>query len=245
MVTSAISDLTYNMERKIEIFESKIQDGIMSNDKIFYPNNLNQKQIDTIFLEKRIEFGKKLGIDGKKIYRATQKNNINKLEYPDGKYYVINPEKDTAEDYWYLKLEADILILPYNAKKIAVAHQMADCPILIAEDRKKNVTAISHCGAVYINRMLPAQTITALCQEFNSKVEDIFAYIGSCAHKESYKYDKYPSWATNKELWKDTIEKGNDNYYYIDMPKTITKQLQEIGIKNIEISLNDTITNKE
>lgn len=230
------------MESKILIFESTIKDGIMSNNPKFYDSDLSQSEIDKIFLEKRIAFGKKYHIDGRKIYRATQKNEQNHLDYDDGKYIVLDVN-NTLKDYWYEKLEADILILPLNNNKISLAHQMADCPIIIAEDRRLGVTALSHCGARYINRLLPQQTVKSLEKEYSSKVEDIYVYIGSCAKKESYIYENYPEWATNQEVWKDAIKKGPDGYH-IDMVKAIKKQLQKIGIKHIKISKNDTITDK-
>lgn len=231
------------MESKIIIFESGVSDGIMSNNKKFYNNDMSQEEIDKVFLEKRIEFGKKNNINGTKIYRATQKNSINKLEYPDGQYLVLDSNNIT-EDAWYESLIADIIIMPYNTKKIALAHQMADCPIMIAEDRKIGVTALSHCGAAYINRKLPKQTIEALQKEYHSNLEDIYVYIGSCAHKENYVYNEYPHWATNEKVWKDSIIKQADKQYHIDMPKAIINQLKDIGIKNIEISPNDTIVDE-
>lgn len=231
------------MESKIIIFESGVSDGIMSNNKKFYKENLSQDTIDKVFLKNRINFGKKHQIDGKKIFRATQKNNINKLEYPDGQYLILDPNTIT-EDAWYEKLVADIIILPYNTKKIALAHQMADCPILIAEDRRLGVTALSHCGAAYINRYLPKQTIEALKKEYQSNLEDIYVYIGSCAHKENYVYKEYPYWATNNEVWEQSIVKESDNLYHIDMPRAIIKQLKAAGITNIRTSPNDTIVDK-
>lgn len=232
------------MESKIIIFETGISDGIMSNNKKFYQENLSQSAIDKIFLETRINLGKKYHIDGKKIFRATQKNNINKLEYPDGQYLVLNPNTITV-DAWYEKLVADIIIMPYNTAKTVLAHQMADCPILIAEDRKLGVTALSHCGAAYINRYLPKQTVEALQKEYQSNLDDIFVYIGSCAHKENYVYKDYPYWATNKEVWENSIVKAPDNLYHIDMLKAIIEQLTSKGIKNIYTSPNDTIVDEK
>jgi len=164
------------------------------------------------------------------------------LDYKDGKYIVLNINKN-SEDYWTQRLETDILILRENTNKIAVAHQMADCPIIIAEDRRLGVTALSHCGAKYINRLLPKQTIEALQKEYNSNVEDIYVYVGSCAKKESYIYETYPKWATNKEVWKNAIEQKKDGYH-IDMIQAISNQLQEIGVRHIRISKNNTITDK-
>lgn len=231
------------MESKIVIFESGIEDGIMSNNAKFYDKSLSQEEINKIFLRNRITFGKKYGIDGQKIYRATQKNDDNNLDYGDGKYIVIDINQD-LKDAWYEVLEADILLLQKNSKKIALAHQMADCPIIIAEDRRLGVTSLSHCGARYINRSLPQQTIEALKKEYNSNIEDIYVYIGSCAKKENYIYKTYPEWATNKHIWHEAIHKEKDGYH-IDMIKAIKQQLKEIGIKHLKISPNDTITNKK
>ena len=117
---------------------------------------------------------------------------------------------------------------------------MADCPILIVEDRAKEVTALSHCGASYINRKLPIDTVQALIKEFNSNIDDLHVYVGSCAKKENYIYDKYPFWATDEEVWKDFIIKKEDGFH-IDMNGAIRKQLENIGINHIEESPVDTI----
>jgi copper oxidase (laccase) domain-containing protein len=126
-------------------------------------------------------------------------------------------------------------------KDIVLGNQMADCPILIVEDREKEVTALSHCGASYINRMLPVDTVKALIKEFNSNIDDLYVYVGSCAKKENYIYDKYPFWATDEKVWKDLIIEKEDGFH-IDMNGAIRKQLEQIGIKHIEESPIDTIT---
>ncbi len=229
------------MRTQIKIFETGIESRIMSRNKKFYQESLSQEEIDKIFLETRKKIGIQNCFDGKKIFQAKQKNEINKLGYPDGKYIVLTKDNMTKEDYWYEELPADILIISNNYPKIVVGNQMADCPIVIAEDRKKGVTALSHCGASYINRKLPQQTIKALEEAFNSNITDIYVYITSCASKKSYIYDCYPKWATNKEVWENSITKKEDNYY-IDMIGAIKKQLKEIGIKKIKHSKIDTVT---
>ena len=230
------------MKSQIMIFETGIEEGIMSRNKKFYSDNLSQEQINKLFLDTRIKIGKKYGFDGYKIFQALQKTDTNNITYQDGKYIVLNEKNMKCKDYWYEQLPADILIITNQYKNIVVGNQMADCPILIAEDRKLGVTALSHCGAVYINRKLPVQTIQALQKEFNSKLDDIYVYIGSCAKKESYIYDIYPSWATNNEVWANNITNEN-NKYHIDITKAIVDQLKKIGINNIDISEKDTITN--
>ncbi len=231
------------MKSQIEIFETGIKDGIMSKNKKFYKENLTQEEINKIFLETRLKFAKKYNLNGLHIFQALQKTPLNKLNYPDGKYIVISEENMTKEDYWSEELPADILIISNKYKNIIVGNQMSDCPILIAEDRRLGVTALAHCGASYINRNLPIQTIMALENEYHSNLNDIYVYIGSCIKTESYVYDSYPSWATNKEVWKDCIKK-EQSIYKIDLVKAIKKQLKSIGISHIKVSKIDTFKDK-
>ena len=231
------------MKSQIEIFETGIKDGIMSKNKKFYKENLTQEEINKIFLETRLKFAKKYNLNGLHIFQALQKTQLNKLNYPDGKYIVISEENMTKEDYWSEELPADILIISNKYKNIIVGNQMSDCPILIAEDRRLGVTALALCGASYINRNLPIQTIMALENEYHSNLNDIYVYIGSCIKTESYVYDSYPSWATNKEVWKDCIKK-EQSLYKIDLVKAIKKQLKSIGISHIKVSKIDTFKDK-
>lgn len=229
------------MQSKIKIFESGIADGVMSRNKKFYSSNFDQDQIDKMFLQTRENLGKKYGFDGKKIFQASQKTESNNIKYQDGKFIILDDKNMTKEDFWYEDLPADILIISRQYPNIVVGNQMADCPVLIIEDRKHGVTALSHCGASYINRNLPYATVNALYKNYNSTPDDLYAYIGSCAKKESYVYDKYPAWATNTEVWKDYITKI-DNNYYIDMPGAMVSQLKKAKIKHIRIINKDTVT---
>ena len=214
----------------------------MSRNSKFYLSSQSQSEIDTEFLKVRNKVASKYNIDGKKIFMSKQKTNENGICYPDGKYIVINESHMNLEDYWYENLEADILLLSSKFKKIIVGHQMSDCPILIIEDRKKGITAISHCGATYIDRNLPEQTIYALQNEYNSEIKDLYAYIGSHIKKDSYIYETYPNWAKNKIVWKNNIIKTN-NKYHIDLTSAIVEQLKKNKIEHIEISDNDTYLN--
>lgn len=229
------------MKTKIKIFESGIADGIISINKKFYEEGLSSAKIKEMFLQTRLTLGKKEGFNGKKIFQALQKTETNNIKYADGKYHVITDEDVNNDDLWYVEIPADILIISEKYKNIVVGNQMADCPIIIVEDRKLGVTALSHCGAPYINRELPKQTVEALMKEYGSIPENLYIYIGSNVKKESYIYDKYPLWATNKKVWHNYIIKNNENYN-IDMEGAILKQLESIGIKNITISPYNTVT---
>ena len=118
---------------------------------------------------------------------------------------------------------------------------MADCPVLIAEDRYQGLSAIVHCGIYHINRGLPREFIKTLINEYHSKEENIYLYIGSHIKKESYIYDQYPKQATNKEIWKNAIIK-KENDYHIDLEKAIKNQLKEFSLAKIKVSPIDTAT---
>ena len=232
------------MISQIKIFETGKKEGIMSRNKKFYSEELSQVEINKIFLETRINAGNINNFDGKKMFQALQKTPTNNVDYPDGKYIVLTDKHMKKDDYWYEELPADILIISNKYPNIVVGNQMADCPIVIAEDRLLGVTALAHCGASYIDRYLPVQTIQALQKEYNSELENIYVYITSCASKESYIYDCYPKWATNKKIWENAITKKNNNYH-IDMVAAIISQLKEIGITNIEYSNEDTVKSEK
>ena len=229
------------MKSNIVIFESGISDGIMSRNKKFYDEKLSQEEINHLFLETRIKLGRKYHFDGKKMFQAQQKSDQKQVNYPDGAYIVLDEKNMRKDDFWYEELPADILLITKKYPNVVVGHQMADCPIVIAEDRALGVTALAHCGASYIDRNLPSQIIDALQKEYDSKIEHIYVYIGSCAKKENYVYDTYPTWAKNTQLWKQNIIKQNEKYH-IDMTQAIVDQLEQKGIKHIEISSKDTIS---
>ena len=239
METSVTLDLMFNMKSQIQIFETGIEEGVMSRNKKFYDPSFSQEKINQIFYKTRQNIGNKFNFKGEKMFQANQKTTNNNVNYTDGTYIVINDKHLTKEDCWYEDLPADILIISNKYKNIVIGNQMADCPVLIVEDRHLGVTALAHCGVTYINRYLPEQIISALEKEYNSQPENLYVYIGSCIKKESYIYDAYPSWATNTDVWENAIIQKEDGYH-IDLVTAITNQLTKKGLKNIEISPIDT-----
>ena len=230
------------MESRIVIFEANREDGNFSINKKFYPPKTLKRERVKLFHEDRLRLGTKLGIDGNHIFKANQKGEYKPdYDHEDGKYIILDDSNMKKKDFYQEILPADILILPEKYKEIAVANPSADCPIVICEDRKKGYTALSHCGGKYINRCLPKDTIKAMIEGCHSNPEDLYVYIGSCVKKESYVYDKYPAWATNKDVWKNNITE-EDGKYYIDLIGAIKEQLQEMGIIHLEISPINTAT---
>lgn len=244
MEISVTLDLMFknNMESKIVIFEGNKEQGIFSSANKFYSKDMTPLDIKNSIKKARIKLGLKYNFNGLKMLQATQKMEDNN-DYPDNKSVIIDDEYLNKEDYFDEIIKADILIITSKYPKIALCHRMADCPVLIAEDRYKEVTAIAHCNMYHINRGLPEELIKSLINKFNSNPKDIYLYIGSCIHKENYIYDKYPPKATNNTIWKNAIEKKGENYH-IDLIKAIKNQLEKFNLKEIKVSPIDTYTDE-
>lgn len=227
---------------KLIIFETNKKDGCMSLAPKFYPENYSLEERKKVLQSVKNKVGKKYQFDGNHIFQPYQKDVEKDVDYPDGKYIKISEKDLVKEDYWDEKLPCDILMIDTEYPNIVIGHRMADCPVIIAEDIKKQVVAVSHCGASQINREVPRLTIEALKKEKNSNSEDIHVYIGSCIKKENYKYDRYPLWATNKKVWENKITL-RDGIYYIDLISAIKKQLKDenIPLENITESPYDTL----
>ena len=240
MEISATLGSMYSMESKIVIFEGNQSDGIFSISKKFYEPGLSKKERDNRFREARIKLGKKYGFNGLHMFQQRQKMTDNKA-YKDNRYVVITNKYMDKEDYFDKVIKADILMITKDYPGVALCHKTADCPILIAEDRRLGVTALTHTGIYHINRGLPKALIESLIKEFNSNPKDIYLYIGSHIKKDSYVYNNYPAKATNKEIWKNAITESNGKYY-IDLEQAILNQLENYDLGGIEISKNDTAT---
>jgi len=226
------------LESKIYIFEGNMEDGIFSSNKKFFPEDYTEEDIYNKIREYRDNLGKKYHFQGNKMFQVIQKMEDND-DYEDNKYVLLDESYMTKEDYFKEEIKADILVITSKYPNIVLSHRMSDCPVLIVEDREQGISAIAHCGIYHINRELPKELIKCLINNFNSKEENIYLYIGSHIRKDSYIYDNYPKIATNKKVWKDAITEKN-NKFYIDLDKAINNQIKEFNLGEIIDNQIDT-----
>lgn len=231
------------MKSQILIFEGNMKDGIFSSAKKFYKKDITEQEIYEEIKKSRIKLGNRYNFSGLKMFQVTQKMEDND-SYPDNKFVLINEKYMEKEDFFTEEIKADILVITNKYKKVALSHRMADCPVLIIEDRKQGIAAIVHCGFYHINRGLPKEFIKIMLNEFNCKEKDLYLYIGSHIHKENYIYDKYPEKATNKEIWKEAIEE-KDGLFYIDLEQAIINQIKEFNLAEIKVSSINTANHKD
>ncbi|HOO67837.1 MAG TPA: laccase domain-containing protein [Bacilli bacterium] len=221
--------------RKVFIFNSTIEDGIMLNKSKVFPG-LSQDEIDNICIENQKKFLKKYNLDYSNLVLIDQKDSSNvhdeNHQYPDG--YCIKLHNPTKKPQY-----TDMVMIDKDSN-IILGERSGDCPIMVAYTN--DLLVLCHIGATYIDRLLPQDAIKRLIEE-NVNPKDIKVYVSPNIHKESYVYDKYPKWAKSY-VWKDAIE-NRDSKYYIDLDKAIELQLLDVGIlkENIEFSNIDTNTN--
>lgn len=213
------------------------QYGNMNTAESFYPKEMTLEERQKAFLERRIKLGLEKGFDGAHMFMANQQTK-------DGSYRVIDKELvEAVDDGWKIDTNEDILIITTDTPEVVIGHPVADCPVVMMRDVKKGVTAIGHCSSKMIDRRLPMMIADALLKEYDSKDDDIYAYVSACAKEDSYIYDSYPKWAIEDAVWKNAIIE-KEKQYYINLRKAIASQFDERNIKKYIMSGVDTITDE-
>lgn len=223
----------------MEIVETGNFYGNMNTQAKFYPEGMSAEERAKVFLERRMEVGEDYGFDGHKMFMADQLDK-------KGTYFEITDEYVEANPNGWSDIKEDILIVTHKLPGVVIGHPVADCPVVMMEDQKNGVTAIAHCSAELIDKRLPMMVVDALVRSYGTKEEDIFAYVSACAGN-NWTYDSYPKWATDNDLWKQSIILDKKGLYHIDMRVAIAKQLSERKLESPQIEFNwdDTITNPE
>lgn len=199
------------------------------------PNHLSAEAKKSVFMGNRNRAGKDYGFDGHKMFMADQNDKT-------GTYFQITPDYVEANPDGWTDIKEDILIITSELPGVAIGHPVADCPVIVMEDIKQGVCAVAHCSAALIDKKMPMMIADALVDVCSSKDEDILAYISACAG-QSWKYDCYPSWATDETIWNNVIIREKNNIFRIDLRKAIKKQLEDRKILKTIYNLDDTITN--
>lgn len=215
--------------------------GTMNTAASFYPMKMSLEKRQASFLKKRKKLAKENDYDYKKFFMASQ-------TLKDGSYCVLTDELISRyDDGWLLDIPEDILIITRNTPGVVVGHPIADCPVIIMNDKSRGVTAVGHCSAEMVDNLLPINIFLALEKEFGTTRSDVKVYVSSCI-SDKWEYDSFPSFAKNKEVWLGAISEvhtmDKDTYYNIDIRKAIFKQLLSIGIKPKDIywNMDDTLT---
>lgn len=174
--------------------------------------------------------------DPKKIYVPKQNKEGKAVE-------LTRAMVEAYEDGWNLDIPGDILVITKDLPGVVAGFPVADCPVLIASDLKNGVTATAHCGAEMIDNYLPKLTIESLQSKYDSKLDDIYVYIGAHAGN-NWTYDSMPKWA-KESFWEETgaIKEKENGEFEIDLRKALLYQLNPDDFETFIVNNDDTITN--
>lgn len=222
----------------LRIIDNGKKYGCMNTGKNFYPEGLSLEERKALFLEHRRLASASYNeeFDPKKIYVPKQNKEGKAVE-------LTRAMVEAYEDGWDLDIPGDILIITKDLPGVVAGFPVADCPVLIASDLKNGVTATAHCGAEMIDNYLPKLTIESLQSKYDSKLDDIYVYIGAHAGN-NWTYDSMPKWA-KESFWKETgaIKEKENGEFKIDLRKALLYQLNPDDFETFIVNNDDTITN--
>lgn len=222
---------------QLRILETGNKYGCMNTKASCYKEGMSKEKIRAEFLEHRkmAAEDKNYTFDPYKFYMPSQ----------DGKGKAVELTKEMVEAYedgWDLDIPGDILVITDKIPGVVAGFPVADCPVVIASDLKNGVTATAHCSAAMIDNYLPKMTIESLQSEYDSKLEDIYVYIGAHAGS-SWTYDKWPNWA-KENFWEETGAITEENgLYRINLRKALLSQLHPEKFETFIVNTTDTRTN--
>ncbi len=140
--------------------------------------------------------------------------------------------------------DTDALIL--TDKNLGIFLNFADCTPVILYDEKQNIGAIAHAGWRGTVENISSKTVKKMITDFNSKAENIVALIGPaigfcCYNVGEEVYQKLSKTVSNFEGLYE-IREGN---IFVDLKNINKRQLEEIGIKKIDVCPYCTVHNSD
>ena len=118
-----------------------------------------------------------------------------------------------------------------RSKNLPLMVMVADCiPILMFDDKQGIIAAI-HAGRNSTFLEISKKTAEIFIEKFSSNPEDIRVILGASIQKCCYEVSDELSKIVENSFGKEFVENN-----YIDLQGINKKQLNDLGIKNIEIS---------
>lgn len=175
---------------------------------------------------------KSLGIDYRNIYYAKQvhKNDIIIVE-KGFNFFEYNQEK-----------EADGLITQKSGITLMTFH--ADCIPVYMFDKGKRIISLIHSGWRGTLQHISKRAIEMLVLQFKSEVSDLIVVIGPGICKNHFEVGKDVYDAFLREFGPSVCECYKTKFY-VDLKKTIEKDLLEVGLKEEQIVISDMCTYEE
>lgn len=216
---------------KLNVFISSQKDGIMSNEKKFFPT-LSLAERNLLYENTLKRFFAKKNIDSEKVIILPNKNK-------EIKSRVVTPS--------IKKVKEAILLLKDSSNGLCVAAEMDDYPVIIASAQTEtghSVVAIAIGTLENLNNNLLHEIVESLIKETNAAPFEMTFYISACPNKD--KLEVAPSLLTNNYIWKDTTIKRKKKTF-LDIRYAIFNTLikEIVDPNNIYFDNTDSTTNNK
>ena len=194
-------------------------------------------------------------MENRVFYSFTDKNDGNlAFHVEDNEINVIKNRKNLAlklgynyEDLVYMNQihSANIIVVDENSPKLVdncdsiitrsknlpLMVMVADCIPILMFDSKQGIIAAIHAGRNSTFLEISKKTAEVFIEKFSSNPEDINVVFGASIQKCCYEVSEDLSKIVENSFGKEFVENN-----YIDLQGINKKQLNDLGIKNIEIS---------
>lgn len=174
-------------------------------------------------------------INPQELYSGTQVHGVN-IAYCDG---------TNGTDYMMGRHFPDTDGLITDQPNVALLIKYADCSPIVLFDPIKRVHAALHSGWRGTVQRISEHALAMMESRFNSKREDILAYIGPSIDQYNYQvgdevYDAFVDFER-----RDQFFSRKANHWYLSMSEANLESLLMSGLQknNIEVSRESTFTN--
>ena len=142
------------------------------------------------------------------------------------------------------KLNADAIVS--EVKNIGIGILTADCAPILFYNPKKKIIGCVHAGWKGALNGIIKNTIQKF-NELDSNINDLFAVVGPCIGKKSYKVkiDFLKKFIEKDKKNSNFFVKTKNNEYLFDLRGFINKEMLNLNINNIENIDLDTFSEKE
>lgn len=211
---------------KLNVFVSSTKDGIMSNDKKYFPK-LTKEERDLLYESTLTRFFSKRNIDRENVIIINDKNTKH------------SAHTATIENK---KIKDKVVVLKDKTPNLVVAVETSDEPIIVASaknEQNENTCVVAKASIKNLNEDLLTLMVDTLMKETDAPPFEMTFYIGACPSQDKFILDNVNE--LTSPIWKDTYKKKK-NKYYLDIRYAIFNQLlKEIVDPNfIYFDSNDT-----
>jgi len=117
---------------------------------------------------------------------------------------------------------------------------IADCMPVMLYDKRNNVVANIHAGWRGTQKKIVSRAMEILTDEFNSKPEDISAFLGPCISKKNFEVGEEVA-----EMFDPQFVEKMSGCYYADLTAENISQIKTFGIRDEQIETSRICTYSE